>query len=301
MNALPDAEGKDKWLTDGFTDSLAKISSLRSDRNVIFYGSAFLQKQAVPQENLIITREDINGFMGTINGFDRSKGLTLILHTPGGVTNAAESIVSYLRQMYSSFEVIIPAYAMSAGTMISLASDEIVIAKHGQLGPIDPQMQFTAGRSHSARAVVEQFQTAQAAIVANPILAHAWAPVNSVLGPSLLQEAQDALDYSEQIVGDWLARYMFKQDSDPQGKGLAVARHFNDASKHKSHGKRIGFEEAVGQGLKISLLEDDSELQEAVLTAYHRMTIASEQTPLTKFIWGSHGSRWIKQWAGQQV
>lgn len=129
-------------------------------------------------------------------------------------------------------------------------------------------MQFPGGRSHSARSIVEQFQVAQEEILKNPVLAHAWAPVNSVLGPSVLHEAQSALGYSEEIVGDWLARYMFKSDADPQGRGVAVAKHFNDAAKHKSHGKRIGFEEAAGQGLNVTRLEDDAQLQDAVLTAY---------------------------------
>ncbi|MBT8162778.1 SDH family Clp fold serine proteinase [Arthrobacter terricola] len=287
-------------MIDGFTRSLQHVAALKGDRNVIFYGSAFLQKMQVPQEFLIITHEDINGFMSTISGFDRSKGLTLILHTPGGVTNAAESIVAYLRHMYADFEVVVPAFAMSAGTMISLASDHITMAKHGQLGPIDPQMQFSAGRSHSARSIVEQFQVAQDEIQKNPVLAHAWAPVNAVLGPSVLHEAQSALDYSEQIVGDWLSRYMFKGESDPKAKGTEVAQHFNDAATHKSHGKRIGFEEAEEQGLKVTRLEADPVLQDAVLTAYHRMTILMEQTPVTKIIWGSNNSRWVKQWNGQQ-
>ena len=58
---------------------------------------------------------------------DWDKGLTLLLHTPGGVTNAAETIVEYLHTKFSYIEVIVPTYAMSAGTMISLSSNLIFI------------------------------------------------------------------------------------------------------------------------------------------------------------------------------
>lgn len=58
--------------------------------------------------------------MSVMFGMDWNKGLTLVLHTPGGVTNAAETLVAYLRSKFNYIEVIVPTFAMSAGTMISL-------------------------------------------------------------------------------------------------------------------------------------------------------------------------------------
>lgn len=297
FSATPDNQ-KENWLVHGFTQALQNVGREVGGRNVIFYGSAFLQKQNVPGAAISITHEDINGFMATVNGLDRSKGLTLILHTPGGVTNATETIVSYLRQCFTSMEVIVPAFAMSAGTMISLASSHIIMAKHGQLGPIDPQMPLPGGATQSARAIVEQFDKAKAEISANPMAAHAWAPVTSSLGPALLQEASNALAYSEEIVANWLTAYMFYGETDAKARGKRVAQHFNDASRHKSHGRRIGVKEAEEQGLSVAKLEDSQPLQEAVLDAYHRMTIMFEQTMMTKIIWSSEGKSWMKNWAG---
>jgi len=74
-------------------EALNKVSELREGRNVIFYASAFLQKPEVHPNLLQITHEDLNGFMSVMYGMDWSKELTLILHTPGGITNAAETIV----------------------------------------------------------------------------------------------------------------------------------------------------------------------------------------------------------------
>ncbi len=147
--------------------------------------------------------------MSVIHGMDYSKGLTLIMHTPGGVTNATETIVSYLRSKFSYIEVIVPTFAMSAGTMISLAADKIIMGRQSQLGPIDPQMP-AGGRIVSAIAILDQFERAKKEISEDREQAHLWAPILPSLGPALLQEAQNAIDYSEQIVTDWLEKYMFK-------------------------------------------------------------------------------------------
>ena len=67
-------------------------------RNVIVYYSGWLQKPEL--RGVGINDDDKNGFMTTINGLDRSLGLDLLLHTPGGETAATESLVDYLRSMF---------------------------------------------------------------------------------------------------------------------------------------------------------------------------------------------------------
>lgn len=107
-------------------------------RNVIAYYSAFLQK---PSANVSIDDNDKNGFMQAIHGLDKSKGLDLLLHTPGGEAAATESIVTYLKSVFGNdIRVFVPQMAMSAGTMIALAAREIVMGKQSNLGPIDPQL-----------------------------------------------------------------------------------------------------------------------------------------------------------------
>lgn len=248
----------------------------------------------------MITFEDINGLMSVIYEMDCTRGLTLILHTPGGMTNAAESVVAYLRSKFTDVEVIVPALAMSAGTMIALGSDRIVMGRQSQLGPIDPQLTIPPGRAVSARAVVEQFERAKAEVMADQQAAHVWAPIVASLGPSLLQEAQNNLDYSESMVARWVAQWMLSDQPDPAAAGKAVAKHFNDASTHKSHGRRIDRDEARQQNVKVEDLEDNQALQEAVLTAYHLMTIMFEQSPATKLLWSDMGKVYVKSWVGAQ-
>jgi len=292
--AQPD-DNRDAWIHARVVDALTTIGTLRGGRRVIMYGSGFLQKPTAPPAHSMITHEDLNGLMAVIYGMEWDKGLTLILHTPGGVTNAAESLVSYMRSKFDDVEVIVPAFAMSAGTMISLASDRIVLGRQSQLGPIDPQLSG-GGRSVSARAVVEQFDRAQREVLANTAAAHVWAPIVASLGPALLQEAQNALDYSERMVAEWLSQYMFAGSPTSVQDGQRVAQHFNDATTHKSHGRRIGRDEARAQGVTVEDLESNQDLQEAVLSAYHLMTIVFEQTVSTKMLWSDHDRTWVKNW-----
>lgn len=283
------------WLMSRLTGSLASIGQYRGDRNVILYASGFLQKPNLPGPSSMITHEDLHGMMSAVFGIgDCGKGLTLVLHTPGGVTNAAESIVSYLRSKFDDIEVVVPTLAMSAGTMIALAANRVVMGRQSQLGPIDPQMSMPDGRTVSAQAVVEQFKRAQEEVLADQRNAHVWASILPSLGPALLQEAQNALDYSEDMVAQWLAQWMFSNKPDPAQAGRAAAHHFNDASTHKSHGRRIGRDEARAQDIVVEELEDNQDLQEAVLTLYHLMTLVFEQTPAAKLVWTDAGRSWMK-------
>jgi ClpP class serine protease len=97
-------------------------------RNVILYYSGWLQKPDVA--GVQVNDADKNGFMTVIHKMDRSRGLDIILHTPGGETAATESIVDYLRSMFAdNIRAVIPQLAMSAGTMIACACKEIVMGK----------------------------------------------------------------------------------------------------------------------------------------------------------------------------
>lgn len=73
-------------------------------RNVILYYSGWLQRTDMVRQGVQgfeVNDADKNGFMATIHQLDRTKGLDLILHTPGGSAAATESLVDYLRSMFS--------------------------------------------------------------------------------------------------------------------------------------------------------------------------------------------------------
>jgi ClpP class serine protease len=80
--------------------------------------------------------------------------LDIVLHTPGGLVLAALQIARAISDHKAKVTVFVPHYAMSGGTLIALAADEIVMSRHAVLGPIDPQL----GQSPAASLikVVEQ-------------------------------------------------------------------------------------------------------------------------------------------------
>jgi len=185
--------------------------------------------------------------------------------------------------------------------MVCLATNQILMCRQSQLGPIDPQMQV-AGRAISARAVVDQFERAKNEIRQDAALASVWFPILNTIGPSLLQEAQNALDYGEEIVSRWLEQRMFRSlGQQAKSKAKATAAHFNDASTHKSHGRRIDRDEARQQGLSVLDVEDNQDLQEAALTAYHLATLIFEKTPATKLLYSQNGRSWVKNFVQKEA
>ncbi len=84
------------------------------------------------------------------------QSLDVLLHTPGGVAEAAERIVALLRSKFSSVRFIIPHSAHSAGTLICFSGDEILMDHRSALGPVDPQILFRDPNTGEAQAFPSQ-------------------------------------------------------------------------------------------------------------------------------------------------
>ncbi|WP_456460022.1 SDH family Clp fold serine proteinase [Desulfurobacterium sp.] len=92
-----------------------------------------------------ITIEDSERILRAIRMTPDDMPIDLILHTPGGLALAATQIASALIKHKSPVRVIVPHYAMSGGTLIALAADEVIMDPNAVLGPLDPQLgQFPA-------------------------------------------------------------------------------------------------------------------------------------------------------------
>ena len=83
---------------------------------------------------------DSEDVLRAIQMTDDDVPLDLVLHTPGGLVLAALQIAKAIGDHKAKVTVFVPHYAMSGGTLIALAADEIVMCKHSILGPIDPQL-----------------------------------------------------------------------------------------------------------------------------------------------------------------
>jgi ClpP class serine protease len=84
--------------------------------------------------------DDSQSVLRAIRSTPPGRGIEIILHTPGGLVLAASQIAKALSDHEGRVVAVVPHYAMSGGTLIALAADEIVIDRHAALGPVDPQL-----------------------------------------------------------------------------------------------------------------------------------------------------------------
>jgi len=89
--------------------------------------------------------EDSEAVLRAIRSTKPGETIALILHTPGGLVLAASQIAKALKRHKGKKIVIVPHYAMSGGTLIALAADEIIMDPDAVLGPLDPQLQTPKG------------------------------------------------------------------------------------------------------------------------------------------------------------
>lgn len=88
---------------------------------------------------------DSEEILRAIHLTDPDVPIDLVMHTPGGLVLASVQIARALKDHPGKVTVFVPHYAMSGGTLIALAADEIVLCPHAVLGPVDPQIgQFPA-------------------------------------------------------------------------------------------------------------------------------------------------------------
>ncbi len=233
---------------------LAKLAEY-TGRNVIIYYSGWLQKSGI--QGLQVNDADKNGLMTVIHGLDRSKGLDLLLHTPGGETAATESIVDYLHAMFGTdIRAVVPQLALSAGTMIACACKEIVMGKQSSLGPVDPQ--FNGIPAHG---IVEEFRRAYQEIKTDPAKIPVWQPVIAKYHPTLIGECEKAIEWSNEMVREWLARGMFAGDPEAAQKINTVLAELADHALTKSHARHLSAEKCRSIGLKVTRLEDAQQYQ----------------------------------------
>ncbi len=107
------------------------ITLIHRQESVSFFGLTF---------GRYITIEDSEEILRAIQLTPPDMPIDLIVHTPGGLVLAAEQIARALIKHKGKVTVFVPHYAMSGGTMIALAADEIVMDPNAVLGPLDPQL-----------------------------------------------------------------------------------------------------------------------------------------------------------------
>ncbi len=121
---------------------LLKEVGKERDSNVILYVTG--DRQGLETQ---IGQDVIDLFVEHLDAIGPVEKISLILYTSGGNTSAAWNLVNLIQMFCDDFEVIAPGKCMSAGTLISLGANRIVMTKQATLGPIDPTLQHPLGPS----------------------------------------------------------------------------------------------------------------------------------------------------------
>ena len=242
-------------------------------RNVITYYSGWLQKPTA--SDVSINDKDINAFMEAVYKLDKSKGVDLILHTPGGEIAATEKIINYLHSIFNgNIRAIVPQMAMSAGSLVAVSCKGIMMGKQSCLGPFDPQIGGIACQS-----VLKEFEKAKEDIKNNPHALGLWQVIFSKYNPTFLVTCEQAIELSDDLADEILSKTISEKS-----KRKEILKAFNNNDTTKVHSRHISKEKCKEVGLTIIDMEDDQHLQDMILSLHHCYMIYLEQTVVTKIV-----------------
>lgn len=207
-----------------------------------------------------ISRDDVIGFMEVLHNIKKGADLDLMLNTPGGDIDTAEKLVSLLHAWVGddhTLRVIIPDYAKSAGTLMALGANKIIMSDSSELGPIDPQVVLNDGKGnqiqHSVLHYLQAFDTHCDTL-------RTQGKTNDVpaimmlnkLDPATTKAFQAVKDRTQKIADEQLQKWMFKNKTAPFTK---ITSDLMNPLKYPSHGQRIGWQEAQELQLEIEYVE----------------------------------------------
>ena len=212
-----------------------KIAQIERDRNsrviLLVHRQETMRLLGFPLMRYIDVN-DSEDVLRAIHMTDDDVPLDIVLHTPGGLVLAALQIARAIRAHKAKVTVFVPHYAMSGGTLIALAADEIVMCRHSVLGPIDPQL----GQSPAASLlkVIEQKpiaeiddQTLVLADVGRKAIAQVKAAAKELLTDKMPEDKAEAL--AEKLsTGQWTHDYPISP-TEAKDLGLPVSTNMPDA------------------------------------------------------------------------
>jgi hypothetical protein len=267
---------------------LKNISRLHEGRDVLVYAADLNKSNAA----ISINYSDILPFNDQLANLKGQK-LDLILETPGGSGEAAEDMVRVLRDRYDDIAVIVPGWAKSAGTLIAMAADEILMGKASALGPIDAQLTWQ-GKVFSADALLEGLKKIKQEVGVGS-LNKAYIPILQGISPGEIQSAENALLFAETLVTEWLAKYKFRgwnvhsssgqpvSQTEKTDRAAQIGRELRNHGKWLTHGRSLKIQDLRSLRLKIIDYSESPELNDAI-TRYYTLLQMTFATNIYKVI-----------------
>jgi len=267
---------------------LKRISELRN-RPILVYASS-LSKQAP----ISIIYDDRLPFFDQLSGIS-GDSIDLILETPGGQAEVVEDLVETIRSRFSSLGIIVPGWAKSAGTIMVMAADEILMEPSSALGPIDAQI-VQNGKQYSAHAFLQGLEKIKEEVRNTGLLNKAYIPILQNISPGEIQGCENALSFSQKLVREWLCAYKFKfwethstngapvTVKEKEQRAKEVASILCDHSNWLTHGRSITLSDLTGPEIRLVVTDysKNYELCDAIRRYYTLLKMTFESTNIYK-------------------
>ncbi len=249
---------------------ISEYNKLRDTYLFVYAAAIGKPIPAVPleQADFYVVRDLLAGKKGL-------QKVDMYIETPGGSGETAEEIVKFLHNNFDTVSFVVSGEAKSAGTIIVLSGDEILMTETGSLGPIDAQMKI--GRSVvSAYDYIEWVKNKREEAEKQGVLNPFDATMVAQITPGELGNVFHALEYAKDLVGKWLINYKFKKWTVTETRKIPVtkemkkkrakeiSKELTDHSKWRSHGRSIKIDDLEEIGLKIIKVDNDAKLAEIV-------------------------------------
>lgn len=270
------------------TDGLARsvLHNLNGDLSKLMNGDCiFINSVMAPplDDEFRVALEEIKA------ASDQSH-LVVMLQTNGGLMETVERLVAVMRTHYDRVSFVIPNFAYSAGTVLSLSGNSIFMDYYSVLGPIDPQVtskdtsQLLPGLGILAKfdEICKKINESESEENCRAELAY----LVRQFEPEQLFAIEQAKQHGISLITEWLPKYKFKDWKKTETKGLVVtekmrkkrakeiAETLGDASKWHSHGRGISMRELTGDDLKLKI--DDfgaNEELSSIIRNYHGLAV----------------------------
>jgi len=239
--------------------ALIKAINEKTGRHLICYVSGL---------GTMIDRDDTIGLVDLLHNVPCGENLDLLLHTGGGDIDAAEKLVMMVRQKVgtATLRVVVPDFAKSAGTLIALGADFIVMSDTSELGPIDPQVVRSDGdgnrMAHSVLSYLEAFEHHAEVLKRDPGNVASRIMMNK-LDPGTLKQFEAIRTRAQRVAEDLLRRGMFR---DGRGNWSLAASELMNVKSRPSHGQMISWEDAMNP--KLGLIVEHMDAADPVWQNY---------------------------------
>jgi hypothetical protein len=268
-------------------------------RPLIVYAADFLNRQKVQQcgGDIQIDLSDRDGMIEVTRSLD-ARAVDVLIQSPGGLPDAADTLVHILRGRYKSVRFIVMGVAKSAATMMAMSGDRILLDQNAELGPIDPQFQLQRGDGTivraPAQAIIDQFEKAQGLIGNEPTRLPAWLPILQQYGPALYQQCQTAISLSKDYVHRYLTTWMFRRSLARDDRAQRVVDYLGDHNTFKTHGARIGYKELKLKGVRVDLVNADARLVSLLEDVMYAIMFTFNMSAAYKIFENSNGQALIR-------